>query len=152
MPVTQLQRRDRVQNRTLAAAAAALIVLLALDRYSYGHIGGEIFSFGPRMEVLPEYVWQRWATAALVLLLLAAVVALWRGSWVTSARLVGSEALLFVALNLAYLFRDGLSTRGFVGYEGNPQSLVVTVLGLLLRMALMLVLIRTRRKTQAVRA
>lgn len=117
------------------AACAAMIILILLDRYSYGHAGG--------LQVFGAHPFQAVAAAAMVLLLLAAggIIAFRR--FQLARPVLVTEAAAFVLLNLFYVLRDG-AWRFFEGYEHRPTGLVLVLGGLGLRVLLLRLLIPPR--------
>jgi hypothetical protein len=113
------------------ATCAATILLLALDPYSYGRVGGDV--------TIAMFAWQSivaWLLA--LLLLLVAGAALMKRYRLAFGTLL-CESLIFVGMNLAYFGRDGVS-RFVVGYESSPQTFAVVATGLLLRALLFTIL------------
>jgi len=113
------------------AACAAMILLLALDPYSYGRVGGDV-----TIALFARQSLVAWLLS-LLLLIVTSAASMRRYQLAFAALLC--ENLIFVGTNLMYVGRDGMS-RFVVGYESSPQTLAVVATGVLLR-ALLFVLL-----------
>lgn len=121
----QVDSRMPVKWRALVVLVA--VGLLALDRYSFGSVGGE----GPAA----SHWWQ--VVAAVVMCVLLGLGAWWLLQHRPErARMVFAlELFIFVLVNLGYLWRDG-EGRLYWGYEHARTGLVVLVGGLVARLIL----------------
>ena len=118
----------RLWIRSLAIAAIAL--LLAVDRYSYGKVGGE------GAAALDAFHWWQVAAAALMIALIGAgtwLLQLGRADRARFAYLV--ESCLFILVNVLYLWRDG-EGRLILGFEHDRTGLWTLVGGVAARAVL----------------
>lgn len=125
------------------AACGVILLLLALDPYSYGRVGGDV--------TIAIYPWQSLVSSLLSLLLLLVAGATLMRRYRLAFTVLLCESLLFVGTNLLYVGRDGMS-RFVVGYESSPQTLAVVSTGLLLRALLIVVVWRTLNRASGVEA
>lgn len=138
----------RLRSRAaLASLVLCAVPPLARDPYSFGYIGGDFtYLWGPGMEVLPNHPWQRVATAMLLALLLAGSAAIMAGRVRLARVLITGETVAFLALNAIYLGRDGTLRFQDRTYFHTEEPLWMTVGGLLLRLAVLLVMTRVVRR------
>jgi hypothetical protein len=114
-----------VRIRT-ASLVMILVAALVLDPYTYGSAGGDR-SLGA------FYPWQMMATVLLIVLLSGAAIQKTRPR---TLKLLLCELTAYLALNTAYISRDGLVTRATVGNYGYYLPGFLIVLGLLVRLFL----------------
>ena len=112
------------------------IVVLAVDRYSYGQASGDAF--------LQAYEWQIVVAGCEVVLLIAVLMAYAGQRRMVSLVVLVTEVLLFVLSNIVFLVRDGL-WRFVSGIEDRPVGLVVVLLGLVVRVQLFRGILTRRR-------
>lgn len=135
----------RQAHRPAIAITIAVAVCLWLDPYSHGLVGGEYRIFRSDFREVAVYSWQRHATFLLVLLLLIGTVQLLRGSTLLAILAYAGEAFAYFALNVIYITRDGLLTRTLEGDQGSMQPGLAAGAGLLLRVALIMLVLRSWR-------
>jgi hypothetical protein len=136
----------------LTMGVPVLLLLLYLDPYSHGFVGGDtsaIFDAGMSRR-LPNHPWQQWATGALVVLLLAALLACYKVRRLLMPLLL-LEVATFLTLNLIYIARDGFWTRAEIGYASALPAAVAS-LGMICRISLLLFAVRWSRGRHRERA
>ena len=145
-----MDRIHRVSPDPVAVSATALAVIVCVaslmnDPYTYGHIGGEYMQFGSDLRPVPVYAWQRWYSAALVLLLGVGIGQICAGSMLALLTFI-LEGSMYLGVNIWYAFRDGLDARMLVGDQGSPVPGNVTLLGIVTRVALLIAVFMMRRR------
>ncbi len=121
------QADSGIQVKWRALVVLVAVALLALDRYSFGSVGGE----GPAA----SHWWQVVAAVVMWLLLGLGVWWLLRRRPERARVAFAIEFLLFVLVNVGYLWRDG-EGRLYWGYEHARTGLVVLAGGLVARLIL----------------
>lgn len=120
----------------LTCAIALSLVLLYLDPYSQGFRGGDLYVI--------VHPWQRTAVGCEAVLLVVGLMAAILGRPRVTVKIVVIEAAVFVALNVAWIIRDG-TTRFLIGYENSIQTAYFTAAGLFLRALILVWLTRLTR-------
>lgn len=110
--------------RRITGAAAFMILLYALDPYSYGHRGGHT-------GIQPEFMWQTMAALAACFLLLGAIIL--RHFPRTALWLLLAEALGFAVMNVIYVQRDGAGLRFYAGEFASPMPMLIVFCGVVAR-------------------
>lgn len=104
------------------ACITVVILLMGLDPYTYGRIGGDI--------VAVLYPWQRWVAAIQVGLLIIGAISSAIG--IRELRVLGVELSIFLVFNAFLVSRDGI-TRFVTGYESAVTTGLIVLAGLLVR-------------------
>lgn len=134
----------KAQSLVLALAALVILLLLWIDPYSRGRIGADFAVFAPDFTEVPLYPWQIGASVGLSLLLGIGVVASLLGFRRMSMLSLATESAAFVLVNALYVARDGVYTRATVGDQGAMEPGMLTVLGLAIRIAVLLMVSQSR--------
>jgi hypothetical protein len=117
----------------LMTLLAIAIVALVLDPYTFGGVGGD--------EWYPSIAWQRLVGGVQLLLLAGAMLIVAMSRYRYLQRLLGVEATIFLAFNIALLLRDG-TLRLVVGYSAAPLLLLLLIAGVIVRAALIRATVR----------
>jgi hypothetical protein len=115
---------------TILLGTAAIALLLVLDPYAFGQVGGDVH--------ITVFEWQRVLSTLLGVLVAMIACAVLLKRYRAAIALLLFEGLLYLGANLFYLYRDGFS-RFVVGYESFPLTLGVVLAGLVLRALLVVV-------------
>lgn len=118
----------RGRDVALESGVLFLALLLALDPYSFGFSGGDV-GFDRR-------AWQVAATLLSVVALLGVLATIRQRRIQLAGRIAVLELFAFLALNVAYVARDGVATRALRGYGSSPLPLLALVFGTAIRLAL----------------
>jgi hypothetical protein len=122
-----------------------LIVFLWADPYTHGQIGGGYVVFDRDFHRVPLFRWQIGASILLALLLAFGLTSMLR-NWPRVARFTfGTEAGLFIVINVTYVLRDGALTRATIGDERSTWPAIVTLGGLLGRFVILFLAMRRSR-------
>jgi len=138
------RHQDGGATSTVGVLVLVIAVFLWADPYTHGQVGGEYAIFNPDFDRLPVYRWQISASIFLVVLLLTGLSAFVRGSVRMGIRSFVIEFGFFILLNAVYILRDGVTMRGTAGDEGTTQPAIVTLGGLVCRLALLAYVARAR--------
>lgn len=123
----------------LKSLLVAASLLLLLDPYSYGRIGGDEQAF-------TRVYWQVAFAAMSFCLLMGVVIGRSRLTRSAMSWTAVVEFAIFAIANTIYITRDGLDVRMFAGYEGSPVPLATVLLGMLVRVVALIVLLRDFRR------
>jgi len=116
-------------RRKMLWGVGVAIILLFLDRYSYGFVGPE---------ALPQFhLWQILVTGILIAFLVGAILLIEYGEWRMVLICLCVEGFIFLVMNGAYFHRDGFY-RLLWGYEHSSQGLLLTISGLVVRIWLII--------------
>ena len=120
-----------MRHLTRGFAAVAIVLLLSLDRYSYGQVGGE-----GQAAVAATHWWQAAAAGLLLFLIGAAAWFTLRGRLGGAVAVLRTELVLFLMLNLLFLWRDG-EGRLVCGFEHDRTGQWIVLGGLAARVVLL---------------
>ena len=126
--------------RKFLIALLVALVLLAVDRYSYGQVGGEPL-------VAPTYPWQVVVAVTLAVLIALAIVLGMRSNAELAMRVLLIEALGFSIYNAILISRDGVD-RVLAGFEHSALGGLALIGGLACRVLALLALRAARASQQ----
>lgn len=134
--------RQHVGVAATTVLVTTILFFLWSDPYSHGHIGGEYAVFTRDFTQLRPHPWQIGASVVLTIFMGCGLVQVFRRRPRSAMILFAAEGVLFLVLNLLYVFRDSLQVRATSGDQGDALAAEVTLTAMVIRVILLLVVIK----------